>query len=51
MPDSELILLLSRGQFALTIGMHIVLAAFSLGLAQWLVLTEAMGRWARYPAW
>lgn len=51
MPDSELILLLSRGQFALTIGMHIVLAAFSLGLAQWLVLTEAMWLLTKNPRW
>ncbi|MCW0308045.1 MULTISPECIES: cytochrome ubiquinol oxidase subunit I [Pantoea] len=46
MPESEIVLLLSRAQFALTIGMHIVLAAFTLGLGLIIVLLE--GAWLRY---
>lgn len=42
MHESALALLLSRGQFAFTIGLHIVLAAFALGLAQFLVFLEGM---------
>lgn len=42
MHDSALALLLSRGQFAFTIGLHIVLAAFALGLAQFLALMEGL---------
>lgn len=49
MPDQDLVLLLSRGQFALTIGMHIVLAAFTLGLSHWLVWAEGMWLWKREP--
>lgn len=43
MPDAELTLLLSRWQFAVTVGLHIVLAAFALGLAQFLAFLE--GAW------
>lgn len=46
MPDNDVVLLLSRMQFALTIGMHIVLAAFTLGLGLFLVLLE--GAWLRH---
>ncbi|WP_052118462.1 cytochrome ubiquinol oxidase subunit I [Erwinia oleae] len=45
MPDADLTLLLSRGQFAVTIGLHIVLAAFALGLAQFLAFFEGMWLW------
>ncbi|MEM6161791.1 cytochrome ubiquinol oxidase subunit I [Erwinia sp. P6884] len=43
MPDAELTLLLSRWQFAVTIGLHIVLAAFALGLSTFLAFLE--GAW------
>ncbi|AAM41934.1 cytochrome ubiquinol oxidase subunit I [Xanthomonas campestris pv. campestris] len=45
MQASEHALLLVRGQFAFTIGMHIVLAAFTMGLANFLVVLEAL--WLR----
>ncbi len=45
MTDAEWVLLLSRGQFALTMGMHITLAALTLGLAPFLVWFEARWLW------
>ena len=45
MQASEHALLLVRGQFAFTIGMHIVLAAFTMGLANFLMVLEAL--WLR----
>ena len=47
MPDAELTLLLSRAQFAVTIGLHIILAGFSFGLSLWLVLLEGVWLWRR----
>ncbi len=47
----ETALLLARSQFAFTIGFHIVLAAFTLGLAQWLLFLEAMWLWRKQPVW
>lgn len=47
----ETTLLLARSQFAFTIGFHIVLAAFTLGLAQWLLFLEAMWLWRKQPVW
>lgn len=47
MPDTELMLLLSRGQFAVTIGLHIILAGFSFGLSLWLVALEGVWLWRR----
>ncbi|MDR7342279.1 cytochrome d ubiquinol oxidase subunit I [Pantoea alhagi] len=47
MPDAELTLLLSRGQFAVTIGLHIILAGFSFGLSLWLVALEGAWLWRR----
>jgi len=35
-------LLLSRLQFALTISFHIIFPAFSIGLAAWLTILEAL---------
>lgn len=43
--DSAATLLAARAQFALTISFHIVLAAFSIGLAQLLMLLEALWLW------
>ncbi|XOV46485.1 cytochrome ubiquinol oxidase subunit I (plasmid) [Pseudomonas sp. App30] len=43
--DAAPALLAARIQFATTISFHIVLAAFSLGLAQWLLVLEAMWLW------
>ncbi|WDJ83881.1 cytochrome ubiquinol oxidase subunit I [Xanthomonas campestris] len=45
MQASEHALLLVRDQFAFTIGMHIVLAAFTMGLANFLMVLEAL--WLR----
>ncbi|GLR09478.1 cytochrome ubiquinol oxidase subunit I [Mixta theicola] len=47
MPDAELTLLLSRVQFAVTIGLHIILAGFSFGLSIWLVALEGAWLWRR----
>lgn len=47
----ETALLLARSQFAFTIGFHIVLAAFTLGLAQWLLFLEVMWLWRKQPVW
>lgn len=47
MPDAELTLLLSRAQFAVTIGLHIILAGFSFGLSLWLVVLEGAWLWRR----
>ncbi|WP_313049200.1 cytochrome ubiquinol oxidase subunit I [Pseudomonas soli] len=48
--DPAAALLAARAQFAITIGFHIVLAAFSIGLAQWLMALEAWWLWRRQPA-
>ncbi|MEM6049920.1 cytochrome ubiquinol oxidase subunit I [Erwinia sp. P7711] len=42
MSDVALSLLLSRWQFAVTIGLHIILASFALGLASFLAFLEAV---------
>jgi len=36
---------LARSQFGFTIGLHIVLAAFSIGLANYLMVLEALWLW------
>lgn len=45
--DAATALLAARAQFAITISFHIVLAAFSIGLAQWLMALEALWLWRR----
>ncbi|WP_312242373.1 cytochrome ubiquinol oxidase subunit I [Pantoea sp.] len=50
MSDADWVLLLSRGQFAVTMGMHITLAALTLGLAPYLVWFEARWLWGKRPA-
>jgi cytochrome d ubiquinol oxidase subunit I len=45
METAESALLAARGQFAITIGFHIVLAAFTLGLAQFLMVLEGLWLW------
>lgn len=40
-------LMLARYQFALTISFHIVLAAFSIGLANYLMVLEALWLWRK----
>jgi len=47
--SQEFALLLARSQFAFTIGFHIVLAAFTLGLALFLMFLEGMWLWHRQP--
>lgn len=49
--NEETALLLARGQFAFTIGFHIVLAAFSIGLAHFLMFLEAMWLWRKQRLW
>jgi len=49
--NGETALLLARGQFAFTIGFHIVLAAFSIGLAHFLMFLEAMWLWRKQRLW
>jgi cytochrome d ubiquinol oxidase subunit I len=40
-------LLAARGQFAITISFHIVLAAFTIGMANFLMVLEALWLWRR----
>lgn len=47
----ETALLLARGQFAFTISFHIVLAAFTLGLAQFLMVLEGLWLWRKQKVW
>lgn len=49
MNSQEWVLLIARGQFALTMGMHITLAALTLGLAPFLVWFEARWLWGKRP--
>ncbi|MEZ3498405.1 cytochrome ubiquinol oxidase subunit I [Pantoea sp. KPR_PJ] len=49
MSDAGWVLLLSRGQFALTMGMHITLAALTLGLSPFLLWFEARWLWGKAP--
>ncbi|KMV36346.1 cytochrome ubiquinol oxidase subunit I [Franconibacter pulveris 1160] len=51
MISQETALLLARSQFAFTIGFHIVLAAFTIGLAQWLMLLEGLWLWRKQPVY
>ncbi|CAG8865722.1 Cytochrome bd-II ubiquinol oxidase subunit 1 [Pseudomonas fluorescens] len=45
--DAAAALLAARAQFAITISFHIVLAAFSIGLAQGLMVLEALWLWRK----
>lgn len=47
MNDSVWVLIIARTQFALTMGMHITLAALTLGLAPFLVWFEARWLWGK----
>jgi cytochrome d ubiquinol oxidase subunit I len=47
MTASEAALLLARAQFGLTIGFHIVLAAFTIGLSNYLMVLEALWLWKK----
>src|ERR1700694_482673 len=44
-------LLLSRLQFAFTISFHIIFPSFSIGLAMWLTVLEALHLWTGRPAY
>lgn len=50
MSDTDWVLLLSRAQFSVTMGMHITLAALTLGLAPFLVGFEALWLWRKNQA-
>ncbi|WP_293770731.1 cytochrome ubiquinol oxidase subunit I [uncultured Pantoea sp.] len=50
MNDSDWVLMLARAQFAVTMGMHITLAALTLGLAPFLVWFEARWLWGKQQA-
>lgn len=47
MQSMEAAVLLARYQFAITISFHIVLAAFSIGLANYLMVLEGLWLWRR----
>lgn len=47
MNEADWVLLLSRTQFSITMAMHITLAAFTLGLAPFLVWFEALWLWKK----
>ncbi|KTS90819.1 hypothetical protein SB11R_22970, partial [Pseudomonas oryzihabitans] len=47
MDTADPALLAARAQFAIAIGFHIVLAAFSIGLANFLLALEVLWRWRR----
>lgn len=49
--NPETALWLARSQFAFTIGFHIVLAAFTIGLAQFLMLLEGLWLWRKQQVW
>ena len=42
MADGETALLLARAQFAFTISFHVIFPAFSIGLASYLAVLEAL---------
>ena len=42
MTDGELALLLARAQFAFTVSFHFIFPAFSIGLASYLAVLEAL---------
>jgi cytochrome bd ubiquinol oxidase subunit I len=44
-------LLLSRLQFAFTISFHIIFPSFTIGLAAWLTVLEALHLWTGRPAY
>ena len=44
-------LLLSRLQFAFTVSFHIIFPSFTIGLAAWLTVLEALHLWAGRPAY
>jgi hypothetical protein len=44
-------LLLSRLQFAFTISFHIIFPSFTIGLAAWLTILEALNLWTGRPAY
>jgi cytochrome d ubiquinol oxidase subunit I len=47
----DMAVLLSRLQFAFTISFHIIFPAFSIGLAAWLTVLEALHLWTGRPAY
>jgi len=44
-------LLLSRLQFAFTVSFHIIFPSFTIGLAAWLTVLEALSLWTGRPAY
>ena len=44
-------LLLSRLQFAFTVSFHIIFPSFTIGLAAWLTVLEALQLWTGRPAY
>jgi cytochrome bd ubiquinol oxidase subunit I len=51
MPMDLTALLLSRLQFAFTVSFHIVFPSFTIGLAAWLAVLEALHLWTGRPAY
>ncbi|MBV8590539.1 MAG: cytochrome ubiquinol oxidase subunit I, partial [Acetobacteraceae bacterium] len=44
-------LLLSRLQFAFTVSFHIIFPSFTIGLAAWLTVLDALHLWTGRPAY
>ena len=44
-------LLLSRIQFAFTVSFHIIFPSFTIGMAAWLTVLEALHLWTGRPAY
>src|SRR5215470_7610304 len=51
MPMDLTALLLSRLQFAFTVSFHIIFPSFTIGLAAWLTVLEALHLWTGRPAY
>src|SRR5438270_12430983 len=51
MPMELTALLLSRLQFAFTVSFHIIFPSFTIGLAAWLTVLEALHLWTGRPAY
>lgn len=49
MDTADSVLFAARAQFAITISFHIVLAALTIGLANFLVVLEALWLWRGQP--
>ena len=51
MPPDATALILSRIQFGFTVSFHIIFPAFTIGLAAWLAVLEALNLWTKKPVY